>query len=410
MARSEAGLPAGVRLTDHISLGVLTKTFPRPVVNQVLEKSGKTSQRERQMPAHVVVYYVIALSLYMEVSCREVLRSLVEGLKWLFGGVEIKITGKSGIAQARKRLGVEPLKRLHEEVVKPIATKKTRGAWYRKWKLASIDGSTLDVGDTPSNEAAFGRPGSKSGKSAFPQIRFVSLVENGTHVLYGSQVGGSEEGEISLSKGVVSQLKPGDLCLADRNFFGYPMWQLATGTGADQLWRVKKNLKLSCHKRFEDGSCLSKIYPSDKDRRRDRKGIRVRVIEYRLEDVAEAEPVYRLITSILDPKEAPAEELAALYHERWEIETSFDELKTHLRGAKIILRSKTPELVRQEFYGLLLAHFAIRGLMHEAALQEKIDPDELSFIHAVRVIKRKMAAFAAFSPSEPGALSSSGYQ
>lgn len=409
MARSEAGLPAGVRLTDHISLGVLTKMFPRPVVDRVLEKSGKSSQRERQMPAHVVVYYVIALSLYMEVSCREVLRSLVEGLKWLFSGVEIKITGKSGIAQARKRLGAEPVKQLFEEVVKPIATKKTQGAWYRNWKMVSIDGSTLDIGDTPENEALFGRPGSKSGKSAFPQIRFVSLVENGTHVLYGSQVGGSKEGEISLSKVVFSKLKPGELCLGDRNFFGYSLWQLATETGADQLWRVKKNLKLFCHKRFEDGSYLSKIYPSDKDRRHDSKGVWVRVIEYRLEGIAESEPLYRLVTSILKPKDAPAIELAALYQERWEIETAFDELKTHLRGSKIILRSKTPELVLQEFYGLMLAHFAIRGLMHEAALQEKLDPDKLSFIHAVRVIRRKMANFAAFSPSESGALSSKGH-
>ncbi len=409
MPRSEAGLPAGVRLTDHISLGVLTKMFPRPVINQVLEENGKTSQRERQMPAHVVVYYVIALSLYMEVSCREVLRSLVEGIKWLFEGVEIKITGKSGITQARKRLGAGPLKQLYEEIVKPVATKETRGAWYRKWKLVSIDGSTLDVGDTPENETSFGRPGSKSGKSAYPQIRFVALVENGTHVLYGGQVGGTKEGEISLSKGAISQLKPGDLCLGDRNFFGYALWQLATATGADQLWRVKKNLKLPCHKRFEDGSYLSKIYPGDKERRHDHKGIWVRVIEYRLEGIAEAEPLYRLITSILNPKDAVAKELAALYHERWEIETAFDELKTHLRGSKIILRSKTPELVRQEFYGLLLAHFAIRGLMHEAALREKIDPDELSFIHAVRVIKRKMAAFAVFSPSGSDALSSSGH-
>lgn len=409
MPRSEAGLPAGVRLTDHISLGVLTKMFPRLVINQVLEENGKTSKRERQMPAHVVVYYVIALSLYMEVSCREVLRSLVEGIKWLFGGVEIKITGKSGITQARKRLGAGPLKQLYEDIVKPVATKETRGAWYRKWKLVSIDGSTLDVGDTPENETSFGRPGSKSGKSAYPQIRFVALVENGTHVLYGSQVGGTKEGEISLSKGVISHLKPDDLCLGDRNFFGYALWRLATATGADQLWRVKKNLKLPCHKRFEDGSYLSKIYPGDKERRHDHKGVWVRVIEYRLEGVAEAEPLYRLITSIMDPKDAAAGELAALYHERWEIETAFDELKTHLRGSKIILRSKTPELVRQEFYGLLLAHFAIRGLMHEAALREKIDPDELSFIHAVRVIKRKMAAFAVFSPSGSGALSPCGH-
>lgn len=406
MARSEARLSAGIRLTDHISLGVLTKTFPRILVDRVLTESGKSSQRERQMPAHVTTYYVIALALYMQVSYREVLRCLVEGLKWQYGAENITITGKSGITQARKRLGVEPLKQLHEAVVKPIATKETKGAMYRKWKLRSIDGSTMDVGDTAENEAAFGRPGSKSGKSAFPQIRFVSLIENGTHVLYGSQIGGSKESEISLSKAVIRMLKRGELCLSDRNFFGYAMWQLAIATGADHLWRAKMNLVLPCLKRFKDGSYLSKTYPSDKDRRHDRNGILIRVIEYRLEGVAEAEPFYRLITSILDPNLAPADELAALYHERWEIETAFDELKTHLRGAKIVLRSKTPDLVLQEFYGLLLAHFAIRGLMHEAALQKKLDPDNLSFIHAVRVVRRKIAAFAAFSPSETAGVSS----
>lgn len=400
MARSEAGLSAGVRLTDHISLGVLTKSFPRTVVDDVLEKSGRLSQRERQMPAHVTVYYVIALGLYMNVSYREVLRCLMEGLRWLFGANVIKITGKSGIVQARKRLGAEPLKQLYETVVKPIATKETKGAKYRHWRLKSIDGSTMDVGDTSENEAAFGRPGSKQGKSAFPQIRFVTLVENGTHVLFGGVMGGSKESEISLSKGVITHLKASDLLLSDRNFFGYSMWKLAIATGADHLWRAKKNLVLPCLKRFDDGSYLSKTYPNDSDRRRDRNGILIRVIEYRLEGVVDAEPFYRLITSILDPKKAPANELAALYHERWEIETSFDELKTHLRGAKIVLRSKTPDLVRQEFYGLLLAHFAIRGLMHEAALQKRVDTDELSFLHAVRVVRRKMAVFAAFSPSE----------
>lgn len=189
------------------------------------------------------------------------------------------------------------------------------------------------------------------------------------------------------------------MCLADRNFFGFGLWSIAQGTGADLLWRVKKNLILACDKRLPDGSFLSTIYPSQADRRHRTNGVRVRVIEYRLEGVPGAEPLYRLVTTILDPEAAPAAEMAALYHERWEIETALDELKTHLRGAKMVLRSKQPDLVRQEFYGLMLAHFAIRGLMHEAALTADEDPDRLSFIHAVRVVRRKIARFATLPPS-----------
>ena len=148
-----------------------------------------------------------------------------------------------------------------------------------------------------------------------------------------------------------------------------------------------------------DGSYLSRLYLCISDRRNRRNSIPVRVIDYRLKDLAETEPIYRLITTILDPDQASAQELAALYHERWEIETALDELKTHLRGAQIVLRSKTPELVKQEFYGLLMAHFAIRGLMHEAALQADEDPDRLSFIHSVRVVQRRMPRFAAIPPS-----------
>ena len=190
------------------------------------------------------------------------------------------------------------------------------------------------------------------------------------------------------------------LCLADRGFFGFEIWQQAAATGADLLWRVRKNILLSCEQRLPDGSYLSRISPSQQKRRRGRNGM-VRVIEYRLDGVEGAEPLYRLATTILDHELAPAAELAAKYHERWEIETAFDELKTHLRGAHIVLRSKTPDLVRQEFYGLLMAHFAVRGLMHEAALSADKDPDRLSFLHAVRVVRRKMAVFGAIPPSEP---------
>ena len=399
MAGVATGLPAGIRLSDHISLGVIARAVPPEQVRQVLAETGKASERERDLPAPVMVYYAIALALYMGSSTREVLRCLLEGLRWLWGAEAVKVAGKSGISQARSRLGEAPLRRLYEALVQPIATPATKGAWYRGWRLASLDGSCLDVADTEENRAEFGLPGASRGESAFPQLRLVALVENGTHVLFGACLGRTTEGETTLAQAVLGALRPGMLCLADRYFFGYALWQRAASTGADLLWRVKGNLRLPREQVLSDGSYLSTIYPSDKDRRHRTGGLPVRVVEYRLEGIPEAEPLYRVVTSILDPQRAPAAELAALYHERWEIEVALAELKTQLRGARVVLRSKTPALVRQEVWGLLLAHFAVRGLMHEAALQADEDPDRLSFSHAVRVIRRKIPHFAALSPS-----------
>ncbi len=399
MAGAPAGLPAGVRLSDHISLGVIVKAFPPERVRQILAETGTASERERDLPAQVMVYYAIALALYMGSSTREVLRCLLEGLRWLWGTEAVKVAGRSGISQARTRLGEAPLQRLYEQVVQPIAARATKGAWYRAWRLVSLDGSCLDVADTEENRASFGCPGASRGESAFPQLRFVALVENGTHVLFGARLGRCADGETTLAHDVLRGLRPGMLCLADRQFFGHALWQAAAATGADLLWRVKHNLRLPRTSVLADGSYLTTIYSSDKNRRHGSNGIRVRVVEYRLEGVAEAEPLYRLVTTILDPAQAPAAALAALYHERWEIEGALDELKTHLRGAGVVLRSKTPALARQEFWGLLLAHFAVRGLMHEAALQAAEDPDRLSFSHAVRVVRRKLPLFAALPPS-----------
>src|SRR5436305_776462 len=201
MARTVATLPAGNRITDYISLGVVTRFFPAEKVRKALKETGRASIRERDLPAHVVVYYVIALALYMHSSYREVLRCVLEGVQWLLDpSVTIKVAGKSGISQARTRLGWEPVRQLHDEVVKPIAVRATRGAWYRHWRLVSLDGSTLDVADEAANDEAFGRPGASRGSSAYPQIRFVSLVEHGTHVLFGSQMAGCRTGEITLAK------------------------------------------------------------------------------------------------------------------------------------------------------------------------------------------------------------------
>jgi len=397
MARTVAALSQGSRITDYISIGVIARTFPLEKVNEVLGRTGKMSQRQRDLPAHVVVYYILALTLFMQVSYQEVLRCLLEGIEWLSAGSGIKITGKSGISQARTRLGSDPVKELHDSVVKPIGDKETKGAWYRGWRLVTLDGSTMETADNKENEAAFGRPGASRGRSAYPQIRFVSLVENGTHVLFGTHLAGCRTSEATLAREVVSHLEAGMLCLADRYFFGSQLWQKACGAKADLLWRVRRNALLPRLRRLADGSYLSRIY-GYQQKHRTTDGIDVRVIEYTLEGSSPRE-IYRLVTTILDPVAAPAQELAALYSERWEIENALDELKTHLRGSRIQLRSKTPDLVRQEFYGLMMTHFAIRGLMHEAALRGDIDPDRLSFVHAVRVVRRKLRNPIAFSPS-----------
>lgn len=406
MPRTAGELPKGPRITDHISLGVVTKTFPARTIDRILVETGRQSRRQRNLPARLMVYYTIALAFYAEASMTEVLRCLLEGLRWLARPEkDVRVSGKSGISQARTRLGEEPVQVLYRQVVAPIAQEQSKGAWYRGWRLISIDGITWDVADTPENAAAFGRPGASRGKSAYPQLRFVTLAESGTHVLFGAEVGAYGTGETTLARSVVGHLTPDMLCLADRGYVGFDLWCRAAKTGAALLWRVRRNQVLPCLERLEDGSYLSKLYGSEKDRRHDRNGTLVRVVEYRLTGIEGSQELYRLVTTITDPNKAPAAELAALYHERWEIETAIGEVKTHLKGRNTVLRSRTPALVRQEFFGFLLAHFAVRSLMHEAALKAERDPDKLSFLHAVRVVRRKIPLYAAIPPSAAGSLS-----
>lgn len=402
MSRTVAGLKKGSRATDFVSLGVLTKYIPAEKVDKVLHETKRQSQRHRQLPARLMVYYVLALSLYMEVSYGEVLRCLLEGLEWLGWSVQsLRQTARSSISQARRRLGPDPLRKLYEDLVGPIANAGTAGAWYRQWRVVALDGSSLDLADTPENEACFGRPASpRGGQAGFPQMRFVALAETGTHVLFNAQAGGYRTSELELAQSAIAGLRPGMLCLADRGFYSHVFWKQACQTGAELLWRVQKGLKLPVHQTLEDGSYLSQVYASKREKRLNQ-GQWLRVIEYRLEGLSDGEPVYRLVTTLLDPQTAPAEELAALYHERWEVENAFDELKTHLRGRQIVLRSKTPPLVFQEFYGLLLTHYALRSVIHEAALRGGRDPDQVSFVHTLRVVRRKLPALAGAPPCAP---------
>jgi hypothetical protein len=407
MARTAADLPAGIRLTDHISLGVLTAQVPIELVEQVLFETERVSQRERDLPAHVMVYYVIALALYADVSTREVLRCLTEGARWLGDPTATTMPSKSGISQARTRLGAAPLEALYREVVRPVATDGTPGAWYRGWRIMSLDGTTLDVSDTVANARAFGRPASTRGVNAtgaFPQLRLVGLLENGTHAICAAQLGAYRTSEVTLAADVVPHLTGEMLCLADRGLLSFDLWRRASATGAALVWRAGAAFTLPRLARFADGSYRSELRWNSFCTSQDRTPIPVRVIEYTLPGVPTAEASYRLVTTVLEPERAPAEEVAALYHQRWEMETAFDEFKTHLRGGQRVLRSKTPELVRQEAWGFLLAHFAIRALMHEAALgalPRARDPDTLSFTHALRVTRRTLPHVAALPPSGP---------
>jgi Insertion element 4 transposase N-terminal/Transposase DDE domain len=384
-----------------VSLGSLTKYFPQQQIEAILRASGREGTRRRKLPAVDLMYYLIALGLHASEGCRAVLRRVLLRKGSREDEEFETVCSAAAITQGRKRVGWEPIRDLYRAVVGPLATRASVGAWYRRWRLVALDGSVLDVADTRKNERAFGRPGASRGKAGFPQFRFVTLMENGTHVMFGAEMAGYHTGEATLAKKVIARLPPDALCLADRNFFSYSLWKSALATGAALLWRVRDDLILPELKRLPDGSYLTKIYPSPAARAKDRDGIPARVIEYRLGSKGEQ---YRLLCSILDPRKAPAIQLANLYPKRWTIETALGELKTRLRGAKAILRSRIPALVRQDFYGLLLAHFGVRALMHEAALEEQIEATDLSFVHAVRTVGRYLPLYVSFFPSQEEAL------
>ncbi|MFF2142152.1 IS4 family transposase [Kitasatospora sp. NPDC058190] len=388
--------PAGERLSDRIAIGVLTQAFPPGLVDEVIAETGRGEKRSRLLPARVVVYFVLAMCLFFGQGYEEVARLLGEGLG--DGRRSWRVPTTAAIGRARRRLGPEPLRLLFARVCRPVAVPGTVGAWYRRWQLVAVDGTTLDLADTEANDAFFGRPGSGRGSSAFPQARLVGLAECGTHTVFGAALGPLSVSEQTLSRQLFAHLRAGMLLLADRGFYGFELWQQARATGADLLWRVKKNAALPVTRILDDGSYLSTIH-AEQDRKTRRNPVTVRVIEYTLARTGEA-TLYRLVTTLLDTREAPAAELAALYVQRWEIETTLDEIKTHQRGPRLVLRSKYPWGVEQEVYGLLLVHYAIRQLMHQAALHEGIDPDRLSFTRSLRVVRRQVPAQAGLSPRQ----------
>ena len=387
-------------MSDLVSVGVLTRTFPPTLVDEVIAAAGRTEQRHRSLPARVMAYFSIGMALHSEGAYEDVLALLTDGLSWSSSAAPVTLPGKSAIFQARARLGSEPVKALFGRVARPLATPSTPGAWLFGRRLMAIDGLCLDVAGTPENDEWFGRAGVNKGeRAAFPQARVVGLVECGTHCLVDVEVGAYTTSENTLAQPLIDRLEPGMLVLADRGFCGYPLWSKAVATGADLLWRAMSSMKPRHVATLDDGTWLAELRPGG-NAGRHAELLTIRVIEYQIDDGRPNDETYRLFTTLLDPVETPAEELALAYAQRWEIEGVFDELKTHQRGARTVLRSKSPELVLQEIWGHLCCHYAIRTLMLEAADHARVDPDRVSFVTALRVVRRSISAARDFSPSD----------
>jgi hypothetical protein len=404
MARTKAVLGAGARLSDYLSASLLARVYPAEMIGEILDQHGCNSKRIRSLPAVPGTYFCMALSLYPEAAYEQVFAVVAQGLSWMQGhDLEVTIA-KSSISEMRGKIGYAPLQSLVTRACLPLAdTKRHPDAFYAGLRLVAIDGSNLEVPDEPDNIKAFGYPGSRTGHAGYPQAQCAILVECASHAILAANLGAYRESEWAICKPLLASMDASMLCLADRGFNGYAHWAAAQASGAQLLWRCANNRKLPVAEELDDGSYLSVIYPggtnSKKQRQASTDGITVRVIDYALPHAAGAPPRYRLLTTLLDEKTAPALELAALYHQRWEVEAVFDELKTHLLQKRRVLRSKTADLVRQEFYGWVLAHYAVRWLMHQAAPAHRLPQRSLSFTANVQLFRNAQPQSGAFPPS-----------
>ncbi len=409
----------GIRISDKINLAQLQRCYPSDVVLACLKETDSATARKRELPNDFVFFYLLALCLIRHVSQKEVLRRLSDGIEWLNGLVTVKITGRSGISQAKKRVKSEAMKAIFDRCAKPIAKPNSLGCYYQGLHIVVVDGTDIDLYDSKENAEYFGKSSNQFGACGYPKARAVALIEAGTRTVFGLNIGKyknkdddnvvptqkrntsnrnhKEIGEIALASPLTIHLKPGQILLGDRLFMAFKFFKKCRQTGANLLFRAREDRKLQKEKLLPDGSYISTIYDSEKG---SKDSMEVRVIEFGLEvalDGKTTETSYRLITTLMDSEKYPMDELAKLYRERWEVELMLDEVKNHLMDGEL-LRSRTPELVKQEIYAMVMAYNVIRYSIHDAAEAEKIDPDELSFKHSKNVVERYLPKFGFFPP------------
>ena len=366
MARTAARLPGGLRLSDYLGIGVIARVYPHEAILDALHRTGRGSVRRRALPADVMMYYVIAMALFRQVSTREVLQCLMDVLRWVTPQLTARVSGRSSISRARSRLGPEPFAALRETCVRPLATPSTAGAWYRGHRVVAIDGLTLTLPDEAGNREFFGVPGAPDGSPALPRVRVAVLVELGTRAPLAWCGGPVSVSQADQAERLVPCLKAGMLVLADHSWCGHPLWSMARERGADLLWRARSTMTFPVRRHLPDGSWESVFAGPGRDT------CTVRALTCILPGSEEHDT---LITTLLDHEQAPAAELAVLYHRRREFGPACDEVGTHMLGPGAMLRSKTPELALQELEGLMLAHYAVRSLIHEAHWRVCKDPD-----------------------------------
>lgn len=392
------------RLEDRISVGALARAFPREAVEDAVGAAGAREQRNRMLPAWVTVYFVLALALFMDMGAGRVMRKLAGTLAWAARGVAVAVPSEEALSNARARLGSAPLRLLFEQAAGPLAGPGMAGAFWRGLRLVSLDGTTVDVQDTEANWERFGGPSTRepSGRKlrgAFPQARLLALAECGTRALIAACCGSYSTGEKTLARQLLPRLAPGMLLLADANFACYELWASAAAAGAELAWRAGAQLGLPIGAALADGTYLSRLKAPRHLRRQGAADITVRVIEYHLLDAAgQVTDTFTLITTLTSPDAAPARELADLYQARWEIETALGAFKTEMKGAGIVLRSKTPDGAEQEIWALLCAYHAIRELICAAAALARADPLRISFVNALDTVRQPVGAPGGFPP------------
>jgi hypothetical protein len=390
------------KISSEEILQALAIAIPSETIEAAIESTQSQRVRQRRLPTHLMVALIIAMSLWSKDSIEDVLKNLVHGLsaQWIRSSQRWKNPSKSSISEARQKIGPQVMSRLFHLVVRPLGTEQTKGVFLKGLRLMAVDGTVFDLPDTEANARVFGYPGTRPGTEAsFPKARLVILVEAGTHVITDALLTPYRIGERSRALKLLRSVVPGMLLMWDRGLHSFKMVKETQERGSNFLGRVPKNVKFEVVETLEDGSFLSWIAPDGKSKKKGAQRTPIRVIEYTIEEKG-LEQIYRLITDLMDFTTFPAFLLAQEYHQRWEVENTLDEFKTHLNARKTAIRSKYPRGVVQEIYGWLLGHWAVRSLMFQAAGEQGLSPLRLGFTGTLRVIRRAVPQFQQSTPEE----------